>query len=48
MVTPPIGGNLDPGALAALLVPTPTPGVMSTIRHILGNHNALEEAGDGV
>ena len=28
-------------------MPTPTPGVMSTIRHILGNHNALEEAGDG-
>ena len=40
--------RLDHGALAALLVPTPTPGVMSTIRHILGNHNALEEAGDGV
>ena len=39
--------RLDHGALAALLVPTPTPGVMSTIRHILGNHNALEEAGDG-
>ena len=40
--------RLDHGALAALLVPTPTPGLMSTIRHILGNHNALEEAGDGV
>ena len=40
--------RLDHGALAALLVPTPTPVVMSTIRHILGNHNALEEGADGV
>ena len=40
--------RLDHGALAALLVPTPTPVVLSTIRHILGNHNALEEGADGV
>jgi hypothetical protein len=40
--------RFDHGALAALLVPTPTSVVVSTIRHILGNHNALEEGADSV
>jgi hypothetical protein len=40
--------RLDHGALAALLVPTPTREVVSTIRHILAGHNDLEEGPDGV
>jgi Hemerythrin HHE cation binding domain len=40
--------RLDHGALAALLVPTPTPAIVATIRHILRLHNALEEGRGGV
>jgi len=40
--------RLDHGALAALLVPTPTPAIFATIRRILARHNALEEGTDGV
>ena len=35
--------RLDHGALAALLVPTPTPVIIATIRRILTAHNTLEE-----
>jgi hypothetical protein len=40
--------RLDHGALAALLVPSPTPAILHAIETILGAHNALEEAPDGV
>jgi hypothetical protein len=40
--------RLDHGAIAALLVPTPTAGVVQTIRDILTSHNALEEGPDGM
>jgi hypothetical protein len=40
--------RLDHGALAALLVPSPTPRIANAIRTILERHNALEEAPDGV
>lgn len=40
--------RLDHGALAALLVPTPTPAIVTTIRAIISEHNALEEGPDGV
>ena len=40
--------RLDHGALAALLVPTPTPAIIAAIRRILTEHNALEEGPDGV
>ena len=40
--------RLDHGALAALLVPTPTPAIIATIRRILTPHNALEEEPGGV
>jgi hypothetical protein len=40
--------RLDHGALAALLVPTPTPVIVATIRRILSAHNALEEGPGGV
>jgi len=40
--------RLDHGALAALLVPTPTPAIRATLRGILERHNALEEGPDGV
>ena len=40
--------RLDHGALAALLVPTPTPPIVAAIRTILAAHNALEEALGGV
>jgi len=40
--------HLDHGALAALLVPTPTKSIIATIRRILIDHNALEEGPDGV
>jgi hypothetical protein len=39
--------RLDHGAIAALLVPTPTPAVVRTIRAILDEHNALEEEPGG-
>jgi hypothetical protein len=38
--------HLDHGALAALLVPTPTHAILGAIRTILERHNPLEE-GDG-
>ncbi len=38
----------DHGALAALLVPRPTPAIVAAIRHILVSHNELEEGPDGV
>jgi hypothetical protein len=40
--------RLDHGAIAALLVPTPTPGVVHGLRTILASHNALEEGPDGL
>jgi len=40
--------HLDHGALAALLVPPPTHGIVRAIRHILGLHNVLEESVDGL
>jgi hypothetical protein len=40
--------RLDHGALAALLVPTPTPQIIAAIRGILSAHNALEEGPGGV
>jgi hypothetical protein len=40
--------RLDHGAIAALLVPTPTPAIVATLRDILTAHNALEEAPGGV
>jgi hypothetical protein len=40
--------RLDHGALAALLVPTPTPQIVAAIRAILAGHNALEEGPSGV
>jgi hypothetical protein len=38
----------DHGALAALLVPTPTPAIIAAIRTVLAAHNALEEGPGGV
>ena len=38
----------DHGALAALLVPTPTPEILATIRAILNDHNEVEDGPDGV
>jgi len=40
--------RLDHGALAALLVPSPTAAIASAIRTILERHNALEEGPGGV
>jgi hypothetical protein len=40
--------RLDHGALAALLVPMPTPAIIVAIRTILAAHNALEEGPGGV
>jgi hypothetical protein len=40
--------RLDHGALAALLVPTPTPAIIAAIRTVLTAHNALEEGPGGV
>ena len=40
--------HLDHGALAALLVPTPTPNIVATIGTILSGHNAIEEGPGGV
>jgi hypothetical protein len=46
----PIAATLrrDHGALAALLVPTPTPAIVAALRTILAAHNALEEGPGGV
>ena len=40
--------RLDHGALAALLMPTPTPTILAGIRGILSAHNPLEEGPDGL
>jgi len=40
--------RLDHGALATLLMPTPTPAILATIRRLLADHNALEEGPGGV
>jgi hypothetical protein len=40
--------RLDHGAVAALLVPSPTPAIIATIRDILTAHNALEEDSGGL
>jgi len=40
--------RLDHGAIAALLVPTPTPERVERIRAVLGPHNALEEESGGL
>lgn len=40
--------RLDHGALAALLVPTPTPAIAATLRTVLAAHNPLEEGPDGL
>ena len=40
--------RLDHGALAALLVPTPTPRVAAALKAILAMHNALEEGAGGL
>jgi hypothetical protein len=39
--------RLEHGAIAALLVPTPTPELVDRIRSVLGPHNAEEEAPGG-
>jgi len=39
--------RLDHGALAALLVPSPTPAIGAALRAILTAHNPLEEGVDG-
>jgi hypothetical protein len=40
--------RLDHGALAALLVPTPTPVLIAALRAILAAHNVLEEGPGGL
>jgi hypothetical protein len=40
--------HLDHGALAALLVPTPTSSILSAIRTILRRHNIIEEGPAGI
>lgn len=40
--------RLDHGALAALLVPAPTPAIIRAIRGIIEGHNRLEEGPGGV
>jgi hypothetical protein len=40
--------RLDHGALAALLVPSPTPSIIAALRTILVAHNAQEEGSGGV
>jgi hypothetical protein len=40
--------RLDHGALAALLVPTPTLGIIATIRTVLERHNPIEEGAGGL
>lgn len=40
--------RLDHGALATLLMPSPTPAILAAIRRLLVDHNALEEGPDGV
>ncbi|HYB90939.1 MAG TPA: hemerythrin domain-containing protein [Candidatus Binataceae bacterium] len=40
--------RLDHGALAALMMPSPTPAIVRAIRTVLGKHNQIEEAPGGV
>lgn len=40
--------RLDHGAIAALLMPTPTSAVLATLRSILEQHNLLEEGAEGL
>jgi hypothetical protein len=40
--------RLDHGAIAALLMPTPTSGVLVALRSILKQHDALEEGPEGL
>jgi hypothetical protein len=40
--------RLDHGAIVALLVPTPSPSIVATLRSILEGHNVLEEKEGGV
>jgi hypothetical protein len=40
--------RLDHGAIAALLVPTPTPAIVSALRSILAAHNEIEEGPNGL
>jgi hypothetical protein len=40
--------RLDHGALAALLVPTPTAVIAASLRAVLASHNPLEEGPDGL
>lgn len=40
--------RLDHGAIAALLVPSPTPQIISALKTILAAHNALEEGSEGM
>lgn len=40
--------RVDHGALAALLVPTPTPAIVAEILSVLGPHNLREEEPAGV
>jgi Hemerythrin HHE cation binding domain len=40
--------RLDHAAIAALMVPTPDHALVSELRSILEDHNAAEEAGDGL
>lgn len=40
--------RLDHGALASLLMPTPTAAILAAIQNILVDHNVLEEGTDGL
>ncbi len=40
--------RLDHGAIASLLMPTPTENLLATLRAILETHNMLEEGPDGL
>ncbi len=40
--------RLDHGAIAALLMPTPTPSLIVTLRKILDAHNLVEEGPEGL
>ncbi len=52
VLEPPLGSSLarlrlEHGALAALLMPTPTPAILATIRVILRRHDEIEESPGG-
>ena len=40
--------RLDHGALAALMMPSPQPGIVRAIRFVLARHNPIEESAGGV